>query len=70
MNETYKFYSVTIYIDEETGENIDKYNIGITHQKTHLIDERCDTDNETYTKKITRIIGCKRIPFIQLKLSL
>ena len=37
MNETYKYYSVTIYIDEETGENIDNITLVLHIRKLILL---------------------------------
>ena len=70
MYEQFKYYTVTLYVEESTGNCVAPEEIGVNYQKTHLIDTKCDTNNENYTKKITRIMGCERIPFIQLKLSL
>jgi len=60
MNEKYKYKSVTTYIDQETGQIIDKSEMGRLWEKTKLIDQSSRMNHETYTITIIRTMGCKK----------
>lgn len=65
-NEQYKWHSITYYVDEETGEMVNKSDIGTLYQKTKLIDSNYSVNDRTYERIIKRTMGCKKIPAVQL----
>ena len=70
MHEKWNYNSVTFLIDEETGEQIQKSQLGNEYTKHDVLDVQVRTDFENKTKIITRTIGCKKLPAKQLKLEL
>lgn len=67
-NEKFHYYSITVYIDEETGESIPKDLIGTDYLKTTVLDVNIRTDFENHIKNIFRTVGVKRLPAKQLTL--
>lgn len=67
-NEKYRWQSVTAYVDLETGEQIDKSEIGINYEILGLIDSNIRIDNEQFTKTNLRTIGVTKIQNKQLTL--
>jgi len=67
-NEQFKWNSVTCYIDTETGEQIDKTEIGVNYTKIGLIDTNVRYDNEKCIKTIIRTVGLTKIAHKQLTL--
>lgn len=67
-NEKWYYNTVTLYIDEETGETIDKDLIGTDYIKTTVLDVQIRTDFENHTKNVFRTVGTKKIPAKQLSL--
>lgn len=67
-NEKYIWQSVTAYVDLETGEQIDKSEIGINYEILGLIDSNIRIDNEQFTKTNLRTIGVTKIQNKQLTL--
>ncbi len=66
--ENFIWLSVTAYVDLETGEQIDKSEIGINYQKVGLIDSTIRIDNEQFTKTNLRTVGVTKIENKQLTL--
>ena len=66
--EQYRWKSVTAYVDIETGEQIDKTEIGINYTKVGLIDSTIRIDNELFTKTNLRTVGVTKIQHKQLTL--
>ena len=66
--DSYRWQSVTAYVDLETGEQIDKSEIGINYQKVGLIDSNIRIDNEHFTKTNLRTVGVTKIQNKQLTL--
>lgn len=66
--ENYRWQSVTAYVDLETGEQIDKSEIGINYQKVGLIESTIRIDNEQFTKTNLRTVGLTKIQNKQLTL--
>lgn len=66
--ENYRWQSVTAYVDLETGEQIDKSEIGINYQKVGLIESTIRIDNEQFTKTNLRTVGVSKIQNKQLTL--
>ena len=66
--ESFRWQSVTAYVDLETGEQIDKSEIGINYQKVGLIDSTIRIDNEQFTKTNLRTVGVTKIQNKQLTL--
>lgn len=67
-NEKWYYNSVTVYIDEETGETISKELIGSDYIKTTVLDVQIRTDFENHIKNIFRTVGVKPLPAKQLTL--
>ena len=67
-NEKFRYNTITCYINEETGETIDKSLIGTDYIKTSVIDVQIRTDFENHIKNVFRTIGTKPIPTKQLTL--
>lgn len=67
-NVQFRWLSVTAYVDLETGELIDKSEIGISYQKVGLIDSTIRIDNEQFTKTNLRTVGVTKIENKQLTL--
>ena len=66
--DSYRWQSVTAYLDIETGEQIDKTEIGINYTKLGLINSTIRIDNEQFTKTVLRTVGVKKIEHKQLTL--
>ena len=66
--DNYRWQSVTAYVDIETGQQIDKTEIGTTFTKVGLIDSTIRIDNEQFTKTNLRTVGVKKIEHKQLTL--
>lgn len=69
-NEKWSYNSVSFFIDEETGEQIDKSQLEDEYIKCNVIDAQVRTDFENRIKTIIRTIACKKLPAKQLKLEL
>lgn len=67
-NVQFRWKSVTAYVDLETGEQIDRSEIGINYQKVGLIDSTIRIDNEQFTKTNLRTVGVTKIKHKQLTL--
>lgn len=67
-NEQWKWNSVTYYVDEESGEQIDKSEIGVNYTKVGLIDLNVKWDKENWIKTAIRTMGVKKIDAKQLDL--
>lgn len=67
-NVQFRWQSVTAYVDLETGEQIDRSEIGINYQKVGLIDSTIRIDNEQFTKTNLRTVGVTKILNKQLTL--
>ena len=67
-NVQFRWHSVTAYVDLETGEQIDRSEIGINYQKVGLIDSTIRIDNEQFTKTNLRTVGVTKIQNKQLTL--
>lgn len=67
-NEKWRYNTVTLYIDEETGETIAKELIGTDYIKTTVLDLQIRTDFENHIKNVFRTVGVKTLPAKQLKL--
>lgn len=59
-NEQWKWNSVTYYVDEESGEQIDKSEIGVNYTKVGLIDLNVKWDKENWIKTAIRTMGVKK----------
>ena len=64
----FKWLSVTAYVDIETGEQIDKTEIGVNYSKVGLINSNIRIDNELFTKTNYRTVAVTKIQNKQLKL--
>jgi len=69
-NEKWSYNTVSFFIDEETGEQIDKSQLGDEYTKYDVLDVQLRTDFENKIKTIIRTIACKKLPAKQLKLEL
>lgn len=67
-NEKWHYNTVTVYIDEETAETIDKELIGTDYIKTTVLDVQIRTDFENNIKNLFRTVGVKQITAKQLML--
>lgn len=67
-NEQFKWNSITYYVDVETGEQIEKDAIGMTHKRLNTIDSTVRFDREKYTKTLLRTVACTKLPAKQLTL--
>jgi len=67
-NEKFHYNTVTFYIDEETGESIDKFQLGKDYLKTKVLDVNIRTDFENNIKNVFRTVGVKQITAKQLTL--
>lgn len=67
-NEKWHYNTVTVYIDEETAETIDKELIGTDYIKTTVLDVQIRTDFENNIKYLFRTVGVKQLPAKQLEL--
>lgn len=66
--DNYKWNSITYYVDEKTGEQIHKSEIGPNYIKGPLLDTQIRYDNETFTKTLIRTVSVSKIPVKQLTL--
>ena len=66
--DSYRWQSVTAYVDIETGEQIDKTEIGTTFTKVGPIHSTIRIDNEQFTKTNLRTVGVTKIQNKQLTL--
>ena len=67
-HDNYKWNSVTYYVDESTGEQIHKSEIGSNYLKGPLLDTQIRYDSETFTKTLIRTVSVSKIPVKQLTL--
>lgn len=60
--------SVTYYVDDESGEMIDKSEIGVNYTKVGLIDLHVKWDKENWIKTAIRTVKVKKIDAKQMDL--
>jgi len=69
-NEKWSYNSVSFFIDEETGEQIDNSQLVDEYKRYDVLDVQVRTDFENKIKTIIRTIACKKLPAKQLKLDI